>query len=513
MAKELLNSSEVAKVIAKGARDDLINFALAVQDPFILNWHHELIADRLMQIFKGIGKKNVGLKNLMIEAPPQITNKSTMIQLFIAYCFGHHPQLNAILSSYDKTQANAGSSKIMNYINSQEYNDIFGIKIHPRKRAVSSWCTTGHKDGLLTTNSMQAAKPGRPSSLNIIDDPFKGSKEAASKKINNSVWKTFVELQQRLLPGTGATVLINTRWHYHDIHGRLVQYYKEELKKPIEEDWEIITLPAIADKDYEWTLSDGRTVGYKKGESLIGTRFSVADMESVKKTQGTKAWQAQYMQDPVANDVQLFKPSLWQHITKKELEKLKETMRFKRVLMLDTSSGNDRDYTGFADVIFDIETKIWYVEAWREKLKTSEIEDKVAELHVANDYDAIGIEATVQGQFIAETLGQSNPQLVDMNNTPRLAGRIKLPVLLIKSENRSKESRIEAALLGRYERGEIIHIDKKCDILEEELEMFPSAPNDDTSDALAYVDDLLKNFSIEVEEEVQSYEPPTWDFN
>lgn len=480
------NSNEVSQVLAQGARADLINYAIMVQEPFVLNWHHELIADRLMQIYDKVGRKG-GLKNLMIEAPPQITNKSTMINLFIAFMMGNKPQINVLLGSYRKEQADMQSSKIMGYISSPAHHDVFGQKIHPRKRAVGSWCTTGNKDGLCTTFSMKSLGSGKSSSINVIDDALQGTADANSKKVRDAAYRIFkVDLKQRVLPSIGATVYISTRWHYDDIHGRLEQEYKE-MGKDISEDWEIITLPAIADKDYEWTLSDGRKVGYKKGESLVADRFSVDELEKRKRDMGSMAWQAQYLQNPIANETQLFKKELWKVITQDELK----LTRSKRFLMLDSSTGTGQDYTGFADVRVDTTTGYWYVEAWHEKLKSNDLMKRMFELQKVNNYVAVGIEDGLQ----AKTL------------LPFVERRMEdemcyFPLILVSTGNKDKESRITNTLQHKYENSEIFHIEGKCDELEVELEQFPAGRNEDISDALAHMQTLLTKVSIHNNEDM-----------
>ncbi|RLC07995.1 MAG: hypothetical protein DRI24_24020, partial [Deltaproteobacteria bacterium] len=300
-----------------------------------------------------------------------------------------------------------------------------------------------------------------------------------------------IDLVQRILPSIGATILINTRWHFDDIHGRLEQQYKDE-GKDINDEWEILALPAIADKDYEWELSDGRKVGYKKGESLVANRFNLTELAKRKKEMGSMAWQAQYMQNPIANETQLFNAKLWKVITQDEL-KLRRTKRF---LMIDSSTGTGQDYTGFADVRVDTSTGFWYVEAWREKLKSNELIDRLFLLQKTNSYIAVGIEDGLQAKTLIPFIEDKMPDEM-----------CYFSIIPVSTKNKDKESRITNALQPKYENNEIFHIEGKCVILEEELEMFPASPNDDTGDALAHMNNLLEEVSISNNEELTAYTP------
>ncbi len=78
--------------------------------------------------------------------------------------------------------------------------------------------------------------------------------------------------------------------------------------------------------------------------------------------------------------------------------------------------------------------------------------------------------------------------MVMIEEEMRLRG-IYMNIQLLKHGGTQKELRIET-LVPRYEHGGVYHITQYgqnlCEILEEELKLFPKAANDDASDSAAY---------------------------
>ncbi len=483
------NSTEVSQVVAQGCRNDLLNYGLVMEDKFDINWHHELIADRLQQVYKGLGTKD-GLKRLMIAMPPQIANKSTLAsKLFPSWALGKNPNLNIIVGSYNATMAKTHSKKAMNLARDPKYEAIFGTRLNPRKRSAEYWGVIGGRDGGYRAFGMKTGITGNPADLCIIDDPIKGREDANSKIMRDKVWDIFTEeVMTRLLPGIGALILIFTRWHLDDPVGRIERELAEQGKK-LEDEWEVLHLPAIAEKDEEWTLSDGRKVGRKKGESIWEDRFPADPvLKKIKMNTPATTWAALYQQSPISKETQVFKPEMFQHI-EEDVVATKDTVRF---LAIDTSSGAGDDYTGFADVRVDRHTGHWYVVAWHEKLTPLELIDKLFHLRQVNRYTRIGMESTMYQKVIEpflkqEMLRRNEPFYIDE----------------LKNKNVSKDLRI-FGLEPLYSAGKIFHIKGKCDTLEEELELYGSAPNDDVADALAYIPEMVKEFNTHQNQELEA---------
>ena len=100
----------------------------------------------------------------------------------------------------------------------------------------------------------------------IIDDPLKNREEADSRLMRDKLWDWYASTAYtRLMPG-GAVVLIQTRWHEDDLAGRLLNG---------EEQWEVVSLPAIAEP--------GDALGRREGEALWPAKYDAQALERIRR--------------------------------------------------------------------------------------------------------------------------------------------------------------------------------------------------------------------------------------
>jgi predicted phage terminase large subunit-like protein len=96
--------------------------------------------------------------------------------------------------------------------------------------------------------------------------------------------------RQRLQPG-GAIVVVMTRWNMKDLTGMLIKSQKE-LKS---DKWEIIEFPAIM----------------PSGKPVWPEYWKLGELESVKASLSIGKWNAQWMQNPTAEEGSLIKREWW----------------------------------------------------------------------------------------------------------------------------------------------------------------------------------------------------------
>lgn len=133
---------------------------------------------------------------------------------------------------------------------------------------------------------------GRGADLLIIDDPIKTAQEAESLTYRNRVWEEYKNsLVTRLMPN-GAIIIILTRWHFDDLAGRILQQEAE--------DWEVISLPAIAEEN--------DLLERKIGEPLWASFGYDAKWAEKKKIEvGSKTWNSLFQQRPTPESGDVFK--------------------------------------------------------------------------------------------------------------------------------------------------------------------------------------------------------------
>jgi predicted phage terminase large subunit-like protein len=176
----------------------------------------------------------------------------------------------------------------------QDEREIFpNINVNQQARAVKHWTLDGKLGGLIAAG-VGGPITGRGAHVAIIDDPFKNYEEAASDTVRESVWQWYRSTLRTRLAPDGAIVLIMTRWHQADLAGRLL----EEAKTGEGEQWEVISLPGIAEENDQ--------LGRKEGEAL-SPRFPIEELKTIKKAMGSYLFSSLYQQNPRAKEGNYFK--------------------------------------------------------------------------------------------------------------------------------------------------------------------------------------------------------------
>jgi predicted phage terminase large subunit-like protein len=142
---------------------------------------------------------------------------------------------------------------------------------------------------------------GRGADLLIIDDPH-SEQDALSPTVLDGHYEWYTSgPRQRLQPG-GAIVLVMTRWSIKDLTSRLLQ---AQAKEPMADQWEIVEFPAVI-----------------KDKPMWGNFWNMKDLNKVKASIPVSKWQAQWMQNPVAEEGALIKREWWKKWEPEKVPKL-----------------------------------------------------------------------------------------------------------------------------------------------------------------------------------------------
>lgn len=428
------------------ARRHLKDFILYNFEDFKLNWHHEVIFEKLEAVEKG------KIKKIMFFLPPRHSKSEICSIQFPAWAIGRNKNKHIIEASYSGDLATDFGRQTRNLIKAREYQNIFrGVKLAEDSEAKGKWNTNGR--GAYNAVGVGGATTGKGADFLIIDDPIKNRQDAESEVIRQNIWDWYRSTARTRLSPTGAIILIMTRWHDDDLAGRILQN---------SEGWDIIEFPALAIKDEKYR---------KKDEALWANFFTKDILLKTKKDIGSYEWSALYQQNPLDAENQEFY-KYW--FKKREWEEV-ERLNTRRFLTIDTaiSEKASSDYTGLCDNSVDADN-FWNLKAWRMKINPKELIDLLFTLHRDRQYEKIGIEKTIYldtlKPFLAEEQRKRN---------------IFLPIVELKHKQINKELRIRG-LIPRYQNGAIFHIKNECKDLEEEMLRFPKGVNDDVLDATAY---------------------------
>jgi len=450
-------SIDEQKQIMQAGRHSLIDFSILTNRKYKPNWHHERIADELEKAEQG----KVDWKILILMCPPRHGKSEEVSINFPAWLLGRKSDREIITASYSSELALDFGGKTRDLIRSEEYKLIFGsVALREDEQSKAKWKT--NTGGSYISTGIGGALTGRGADWLIIDDPIKNREEAESKLIRDKHWNWFISTAYTRLQPNGKVVLILTRWHLDDLAGRIMA--NPEFATMIK----IMSFPAIAEHDES---------NRKKGDVLWPSRYSLEDIESIKRAIGTYDFNALYQQHPILSENQEFKQNWFQEIEWDEVRK-QNTRNF---LTIDTaiSKRDASDNTGVCKNYVNKENR-WNLKAFRLRVNPKQLIDLLFQWQEQDNYEQIGIEETIY-------LDAIKPFLEDEQ---RKRNKF-LPIVSLKHKQIAKEIRIRG-LIPRYESHSINHIKGECADLEDEALTFPIGLHDDVLDATAYQNQIAE---------------------
>jgi predicted phage terminase large subunit-like protein len=276
-----------AEQVKKIGQTDLLSFADHVYPGYKVGPHHR----RLANIFEEIaaGKK----KRVIVNIAPRHGKSELISYLAPAWFLGKYPHKKVIMASHTADLAVDFGRRVRNLVADEKYKDIFPqIELQQDSKSASRWGT--NFKGEYFAIGVGGALAGRGADLFIIDDPHS---EQEAKQMRPEVflpaWEWFQSGPiQRLMPG-GAIIVVMTRWSKLDLTAQIVNHM---IKNEDADQWEVVEFPAIL----------------PSGKALWPEFWPVEELEAKKVGMDPRYWQAQYMQDPTAEEGALIKREWWQ---------------------------------------------------------------------------------------------------------------------------------------------------------------------------------------------------------
>jgi predicted phage terminase large subunit-like protein len=155
-----------------------------------------------------------------------------------------------------------------------------------------------HENEIVTTSrgfrkstTVMGALTGLGGDLFIIDDPQKAvDAYSESKRTSLNSWFTNTLISRLDNKEKGAIIVVMQRVHLDDLSGHLMGESN---------DWDVLSLAAIAVEDERIPLGRGRFHFRRAGEALHPERESLETLEGLKRTLGPDIFSAQMQQSPV----------------------------------------------------------------------------------------------------------------------------------------------------------------------------------------------------------------------
>ena len=279
----------------KDAFDDLIEFCKRMQPDYIVGKHHRMLADMLMDIERGDKDR------ICVNIPPR-HGKSQLVSIYFpAWFLGRNPNKKVMMVSHTTDLAVDFGRKVRNLISTDDYKAIFPtVSLAADSKSAGRWNT--NVGGEYYACGIGSSIAGRGADLLLVDDPhskqdvINGNFEVFEKAYD---WFTF-GARTRLMPG-GRVAIIQTRWHMDDLTGRVT---KDMGQNELADQYEVVEFPAILD------LMDKK--GKEVQKPLWPEFFNLDALLRTKASMPTFQWNAQYQQEPTAEEASIVKREWWQ---------------------------------------------------------------------------------------------------------------------------------------------------------------------------------------------------------
>ena len=329
------------------------------------------------------------------------------------------------------------------------YKQIFpDVDLKADSKAAGRW-ETG-QGGEYYAAGVGGAITGRGADLLIIDDPH-SEQDALSETAMEHAYEWYTSgPRQRLQPG-GSIVVVMTRWSLKDLTGKLVRAQASDV---MSDQWDIVEFPAI--------LPSGNLLWpeFWKKEELLRVKASLS----------LSKWNAQWQQNPVAEEGAIIKKEWWNKWEKESIPPVSYIMQ-----SYDTafSKKETADYSAITTwgVFQPTEggpDNIILMDAKRGRWDFPELKETALEEYNYWEPDMVLIEAKATGTPLTDELRRIGIPVV--NYTP--------------SRGNDKQTRMHM-VAPMFESGRVWAPDKRFseDVIDE-CAAFPNGDHDDFCDSM-----------------------------
>ena len=436
LAMKLNEKTKQSKV-----HDSFLDFVKHVWPEFIEGKHHKKIADKFNQIASG------KIKRLIINMPPRHTKSEFASYLLPSWMVGRRPDLKIIQTTHTTELAIRFGRKAKTLMDSPEYKEVFKTRLREDNQAAGKWET--EQGGEYYAAGVGSTITGRGADLLIIDDPH-SEQDALNVTALERAYEWYTSgPRQRLQPG-GAIVVVMTRWNMKDLTGMLLKSQKE-LKS---DKWEVIEFPAIMPSNKPvWPE-------YWKKEELEGVKASI----SIGK------WNAQWMQNPTAEEGSLIKREWWKTWEKDAIPPLQHIIQSYDTAFLKKETADYSAITtwGVFQPNDDSPPNLILLDALKERLEFPELRKTALEQYRYWNPETVIIESKASGLPLTYELRKMGIPVI--NYTP--------------SKGNDKHARVNA-VAPLFESGVIWAPDHKfAEEVIEECASFPYGDHDDLVDSM-----------------------------
>ena len=284
--REVLALEEAQKKLSirERAEKDFMVFVKHVWEGFIEGAHHRKVAQEYEKLSTNPGSR------VIINMPPRHTKSEFASYMLPAWLIGKNPKLKIIQTTHTAELAVRFGRKVRNLMEMKEYKEVFpDVELSADSKAAGRW-ETG-QGGEYYAAGVGGAITGRGADLLIIDDPH-SEQDALSETALEHAYEWYTSgPRQRLQPG-GSIVIVMTRWSLKDLTGKLIKAQGSDI---MSDQWDLVEFPAIL----------------PSGNILWPEFWNKDELLRVKASLSLSKWNAQWQQNPTAEEGAIIKKEWW----------------------------------------------------------------------------------------------------------------------------------------------------------------------------------------------------------
>ena len=355
----------------KRTSGDFLNFVKHMWPDFINGRHHRIIADKFNKLAEG------KIDRLIVNMPPRHTKSEFASYFLPAWMIAKNPKLKIIQTTHTADLAVDFGRKVKHLLDDPSYQELFDTRLMEDSQAAGKWKT--EQGGEYFAAGVGGAITGRGADLLIIDDPHKEQDIKRDGKAFDKAWNWYLSgPRQRLQPG-GRIVVVMTRWSTKDLTAKLIESQAAEEGA---DKWDIIEFPAI--------MGNGKPCWpeYWEIDQLLKTQASLP----------VASWNAQYMQQPTAEQGAILKREWWRNWTSERMPKPIFVLQSIDTAFLKKESADYSAITTWG--IFnnqDEGQQAILLDAQRGRWEFPELKEKAHRLAIRYNADKVLIEAKAAG--------------------------------------------------------------------------------------------------------------------
>lgn len=332
------------------------------------------------------------IKRLIIMVPPRHLKSCCANVALTAFFLGHFPEKDIMSVSYSGELAKGFGEDVRKVMLSDWYQAAFPTRLASVRAPASALRTT--VGGVRRATSIDGTATGVGADLLIFDDPQKPG-EILSETVRNNTNRAYEDtfLSRRNDPNSCGILVIMQRLHEADFIGHVMG---------LDDGWEVIRLPAIAEEDEEFAFTTEvgeKTYRRSKGEPLNPSRISLDELANIQSASGEAVWAAQYMQRPTPAGGGLMKVAWFRRYRDRPT-------RFDRIIQSwDTASSIEEwSHYSVGTTWGVIGQEIYLLDVYRERLLFPDLKREIMRLAETWRADLVFIEDAASGQQVIQDL-------------------------------------------------------------------------------------------------------------